>query len=330
MPPVSNVVAGMPAAADPRRGALTLWHAAAVGHRAPLCAVALLCAVVLAWNTRAGVVFTGWPTFVIGTAVLVGVAVFFSSAMRRPSIAELAFTVALWNALNIGGGIMSYLAAAAAAPLVDAALVRFDEAIGFDWVAWVGFVRSHGALNAVLRAAYISLPLQLYGSILLFSVARVPGRNEEMLLLGCASVLLTCVTAVWLPALGPWVHFGLGGLVPADTAYVAHVVALRQEHAPSFALHQMQGIVTFPSFHTTLALLFTYAHRGIPWSFPPVALLNGAMLLSIPSEGGHYLADMLAGAFVALASIAAARAARRRFGPWSGAAGPENSVESAA
>jgi PAP2 superfamily len=56
-------------------------------------------------------------------------------------------------------------------------------------------------------------------------------------------------------------------------------------------------------------VLFTYAHRGVV-SFYPVAALNAAMLLSIPSEGRHYLIDVFAGVPVALFAIAAIRGAR--------------------
>ena len=60
----------------------------------------------------------------------------------------------------------------------------------------------------------------------------------------------------------------------------------------------MQGIVTFPSYHTVLAILFVYTHRGLRWTFPPVAVLNGLMLAAIPSVGGHYVVDMIGGALV--------------------------------
>jgi membrane-associated phospholipid phosphatase len=43
--------------------------------------------------------------------------------------------------------------------------------------------------------------------------------------------------------------------------------------------------------------LFTYAHRGSRL-FVPVAVFNALMLLSIPSEGGHYLVDVLGGVTV--------------------------------
>ncbi len=76
-------------------------------------------------------------------------------------------------------------------------------------------------------------------------------------------------------------------------------------------LARLQGVVTFPSYHTVLAILFAYAHRG-RWSFPIFLLINCLMIASIPSEGGHYLSDVLAGAGLAVVAIAAARLILRR------------------
>ena len=277
---------------------------AAAKYGASACAVALLVTAALVLNISAGLVtFTGWSNYAIGVAVLCALGTFYSFVVGRPRVAEAAFFIALWTPFNIAGGILSYLAATTALPLMDTALSRFDEVIGFDWVAWVSFVRSYPTLNSVLRTAYDSLMVQLLCSIAVFAALRVHGRNEELMLAACAAAILTTVMAALLPALGPWVHFGQGALFPSDTAYVAHVLALRQEAAPSFALNQLKGIVTFPSFHTTLALLFTYAHRGIGLTLPAFAVLNCVMLLSVPSEGGHHLADMLGGAAVAVAAV---------------------------
>jgi membrane-associated phospholipid phosphatase len=60
-----------------------------------------------------------------------------------------------------------------------------------------------------------------------------------------------------------------------------------------------------------MTLVYAYGYRRtgpIGWG---IALLNLAMLVSIPFFGGHYLVDMIAGAGVALASIAAVRFAPR-------------------
>jgi membrane-associated phospholipid phosphatase len=56
-----------------------------------------------------------------------------------------------------------------------------------------------------------------------------------------------------------------------------------------------------------LAILFTYAHRGSR-AFVPVAVFNALMLLSVPSEGGHYLVDVLGGVTVGGLAILMTRA----------------------
>ena len=72
----------------------------------------------------------------------------------------------------------------------------------------------------------------------------------------------------------------------------------------------MQGIITMPSYHTVLAVLFTYAFRRTGLVGYGIATLNLVMLLSIPPIGGHYLVDVLAGGALALGAIAVQRAPR--------------------
>jgi membrane-associated phospholipid phosphatase len=67
----------------------------------------------------------------------------------------------------------------------------------------------------------------------------------------------------------------------------------------------MTGVICFPSFHTTMALASIYAFRRTGIIGICVAGINSAMLFAIPFVGGHYLVDMIAGAGVALVSIAA-------------------------
>jgi membrane-associated phospholipid phosphatase len=63
-----------------------------------------------------------------------------------------------------------------------------------------------------------------------------------------------------------------------------------------------------------MAVLLTYGFRGTGLIGRLIAVLNALMLLSLPSIGGHYLIDMIAGAVLALVAIAAYRAAGGWFG----------------
>jgi membrane-associated phospholipid phosphatase len=79
------------------------------------------------------------------------------------------------------------------------------------------------------------------------------------------------------------------------------------------SLSRMEGLITFPSFHTTLAVLFVAALREHRLALVIGAVVNGLMLLSIPSEGGHYLVDVFAGALVAAVAIWAASRIEQRL-----------------
>jgi PAP2 superfamily len=277
-----------------------------VGRYPAASVVALIGCIDLAGNFWAGLGFEGFARPATWIACLLTVAVLCSVLRKLPGLAELAAYLALWIGFSLVGGICTYLAGTASRPLADGALAAFDTSFGFDWTAWVHAIRSWPVLNALLHTAYGSLFPQVIGSIVLFSVGRIEGRNQELLCGAAISLLLVTFGSVLFPALGPWVQAADSTLRTAP-GYVPDLLTLRGGASLPFVLSRMEGIVSFPSYHTVLAILFIYAHRGIRWSFPVIAVLNGVMLVSVPAEGPHYLADILAGALVAALAIWLAR-----------------------
>ena len=153
--------------------------------------------------------------------------------------------------------------------------------------------------------AYYSLQPQAALSIIYFAVSGRSARIRELLLLAGVTLAATVlISAIW-PTLGPFAAHGGG-----DIAYLRDLLALRAGGPWHFELLAMQGIVTMPSYHTVMAVLFTYAFRRTGLVGYGIATLNLVMLLSIPPIGGHYLVDMLAGGALALGAIAVQRAPR--------------------
>jgi len=68
-------------------------------------------------------------------------------------------------------------------------------------------------------------------------------------------------------------------------------------------LHRMQGLISIPSLHAAMAVLLVHAMRGTRL-LPVFAVLNVAMLVSTPLDGGHYLVDVLAGVALVVGLIA--------------------------
>jgi hypothetical protein len=260
------------------------------------------------WSHQADLHFIGWMQPAIAATLCMAIAIVYSGPRRAPPLAELASCAAAWIGFTAFGAVFTYLATSVSRPLIDPSLTAFDEWFGFDWPAWADYVHQDLAFTVVLRLAYGSLVPQIVGSVLWFALARVSRRNDELLMSAILALILTSLIYAAWPALGPCVQFGSHGAQPGATAYVADVLHLRHGGVASFTLATMQGVISFPSYHTVLALLLIYAHRG-QWTFAPVLVVNSLMLLAIPSEGVHNLADMIAGGAVAAAALAAYRQA---------------------
>ena len=107
--------------------------------------------------------------------------------------------------------------------------------------------------------------------------------------------IITIAVSWFVPAVG---HL-------PNASHVPVLLALRAGHLLDVA---PQGLISFPSFHTTVALLLTAGLRRERWLFPIACIVNGTMVISTISMGGHYLIDVLAGIIIAaLASHLASR-----------------------
>jgi membrane-associated phospholipid phosphatase len=73
------------------------------------------------------------------------------------------------------------------------------------------------------------------------------------------------------------------------------------------------GIVQFPSYHTVMAIVFTYVCRDVKLLLAPAAALNTLVVVSVPFSGNHYATDIVGGAIVAAVSLWAAGLLCKRF-----------------
>ena len=92
----------------------------------------------------------------------------------------------------------------------------------------------------------------------------------------------------------------------ADAVQIHDFFAMRNGTLHALDLARLAGLVNFPSFHTTLAIVFVYAVRRRSRPLTIAAALNVVMIVSVLTEGGHYLVDVIAGAAVAAGAIFAA------------------------
>jgi hypothetical protein len=115
-------------------------------------------------------------------------------------------------------------------------------------------------------------------------------------------------SAYFEPAPRLYEHFTAGGeMWPFLDAFNG----LRDGSLTKIDVSQVQGVVSFPSFHTMLGVIATYALRDTRALFIPAAIVNAAMIVATLPVGGHHLMDTLAGAAISIAAFHVLRHGRR-------------------
>jgi membrane-associated phospholipid phosphatase len=225
--------------------------------------------------------------------------------------------VGLFALICLLGAVASYPAAADSAGFVDPVLVRIDHALHFNWIGWYDIVSAHPSLQLLGAAAYASI--YVTPAILLGYFAHADRRGDARLFLTSfwLAAIATLALFTRFPAEGPLAFLWQGRIpyMPASALYQAQLIPeLRNHTLHEISFGTLHGLVCTPSFHTTSAVLYIFTAWRVPRLRWPLIALNIAMLLSTPVEGTHYLADMIAGALVAIATILVTSMAMRIHG----------------
>jgi membrane-associated phospholipid phosphatase len=229
----------------------------------------------------------------------------------------LAVMLLAWPALRL----MNYAAMSTALPLADAYLASWDRALRFDWLAYVRWADQRPGLLVLMSLAYQGLTL--YSLITFIALLGVygPNRARDFVLAFLVAGVLTCVTGLWLPALGPMDHYAFD---PAQfqhikpefgTWAVDAILRIRAGVAQSLSLNDLPGLTHVPSLHTAMGLIGIYYCRGRLLVYLAALAINGLMIAATPVFGGHYFIDLFAGTILAGVAIAAVAALDRRTVP---------------
>lgn len=199
-------------------------------------------------------------------------------------------------------------------PLRDRLLHESDLALGFDWLAYAHWVDQHLAVQRLLHFAYNTIQIQIVLPLLVLAIFNRVDELRAYLLAFTLALGATIVISALLPAAGPIVFANQAsfhtlkftGATPLD-----HLTQLR-EAGPLIFTQTPGGIATFPSFHSTIAILTPLSLRRHHRTFMAVLVLDGFMLLGTITEGAHYLTDVIAGSAMAFLAYAVASAILRR------------------
>jgi len=189
-------------------------------------------------------------------------------------------------------------------PLVDHTLSRID-AVLFQTQFVVMWMRKHPALHHVSELVYASL-LPLLAAALILPIVRGSRSAHRLLLAAVLSICITTLGFHFLPAAGPWT---VQGYEPTrDQAITSEDVLALKSHPNGLPTAlRTTGLVSFPSFHTILAMLCAFALWPIPYVRWAGLVLATGIVISTVTTGWHYGIDVIAGIAVALFCEGAAR-----------------------
>lgn len=264
----------------------------------------MLAATRLRIDWRSPGAFTYYGVCLLALAIRLGLA----RSPHRVGVALASFAEYATTFMLIGllGAVGSYPVSAASHGFYDPALQRIDEALHFDWLAWYALVSTHPSLQVAGRIAYEAI--YLTPAVMLGYFAWTGRRREAQTMLATFWIAAAITLAMFwfMPAVGPFAYLWHGPIpyMPASELWQPELIpAMRHHIVHIIDPGALRGLVSAPSFHTAAAVLYiaiAWPYRRLRW---PVMGVNVAMLLSTPVEGTHYLADMLAGAAVALTSL---------------------------
>ena len=251
------------------------------------------------------------PVLFLPFAVLCATWWFYGSVRPDARLQTFAETSTQLLLVLLLGTLLSYAAAAAPIPFQDEALYAIDTALGLDRHAYIEFVTSRPWLLEAVTLAYFSFHPQFVIVLLLLFANNQPERLQQFAFAAGAALLVTDAISAFTPSVTT-VYLDLGLPVHAEipaTRYtpLPTLQALRSGLPYSIDLSAVEGLISFPSFHTVSALLFTWALQTVPYVRWLALAINAMLIAATPIVGAHYFIDLVGGAIVALLAIVGAR-----------------------
>jgi len=192
---------------------------------------------------------------------------FYTTTRKDPGIASALICTAEVIAFAAVGAPLSYVAASTGYPLWDATIAAWDKQLGFDWMGWLAIMNHHPPCctgfspaaysSFTVQTAAVVLAMALTGHVLRLRTIRFEfhsgypchnchfGRSASAGRLGLHAPVARKLSS------HPYRYTG------SCTLAVFH--GLRDGSFRDLVAQGAQGIITFPSLHTAVAVLLIIA-----------------------------------------------------------------------
>jgi membrane-associated phospholipid phosphatase len=242
----------------------------------------------------------GFARFAVLSAAMLALSLWCRRRHPDPRLGEAAAVVGAATLSLMLCGVIANAGLRLGAPLADARLAAIDAGFGVHvdravraMVEWPWLIDGLAIVYNASGAAVVAL-------ITIALARNALCKAWELAATAVLAMQAVALLSIAAPAVGAMAHLGMrdlqGAGLPAG-AGVYHLAAFAHFYGggdPVLRLANLSGLVTFPSFHTVLALLATQAlwdtrmrWAGVGWS--------AAVIVSTIPIGGHYVIDLAAG-----------------------------------
>lgn len=215
-------------------------------------------------------------------------------------IADAIGVIAVAAMGGMTGGALAMLELRLHFPVADAMLQSWDHQLGVDGIAIVGaLVHDYNWTFTFMQPAYNYTIEIFFAGLIVLALRgdRIEAWRAAFCFVG--TLLTTCLIAAFFPAkgIGIWAPPELlADMAPqAMRNFWPHFDEFYYGSDPVLRLQVIDGVISFPSFHTVVGLLIFAMWRRNVVTCALAAAFLGFMLLAIFPGGGHYFVDLLGG-----------------------------------
>jgi hypothetical protein len=275
--------------------------------------VAAAAAADVAWVRTGGFdIDTGaYASLAVLFAVLAGGAAFYEHYRKDAKLAAMLTGTAFLLGMSAAFSVMNYLLLTVAGHRIDGNLAAIDRAMGVDWPAMMAFVSHYPAANVALKVIYLSVLPQVAVLTVAQGLIGKPERIYALCLAVSAGAAISIFTWTLMPAFGAFSVYDVSNLHMSralDTSYARELTNLLAHGPGRISPTDAKGLIGFPSYHGTLALLVAWYARDLKVIRWFALGLNAVVIAATPIQGGHHVIDVLAGFVVAALAIGFANA----------------------
>lgn len=227
--------------------------------------------------------------------------VLYSHVRQEARIASVCggLAVLVWS--SFASAFAALAALRTGAPLVDPVLAQADAILGLDTKSFVVWASGLPTFAHLLALAYGATVPAVFAVVLFLGATGRAERMWESAFVFAAGATFCAFALAFVPAVAAFEHFG----TPADVLerlphgagrfHLATLDAFRSGTQDRIHLTHIEGVATFPSFHTTMAAIVAFGMRGLAPLFLPACVLALLIVVATIVIGGHYAVDVPAG-----------------------------------